>query len=166
MVGWGSSEVEHWTFNIHVRSPLLSFRGNIVHDECPTTFGLLLLLSFAFTISNVVSVARWRPHPVLGVVLRCRRRSKSTGTHSQYASWCVVHRSRRVARRCNPTHACCCGMVPRLSGTCLAGSTGHGTIPGSWMVGSLINYLFGHQRFDSATVCARGVGWPVSHPGG
>ena len=35
-----------------------------------------------FTISSFVSAASWRPHPLLGVVLRCRRRSKSTGTHS------------------------------------------------------------------------------------
>ena len=40
-----------------------------------------------------------------------------------------VHRSRRVARRCNPTHAYCCGMVPRLIGTGLAGSIGHGAGP-------------------------------------
>ena len=39
---------------------------------------------------------------MLDVVLRCRRRSKSTGTHSQHASLFGVHRSRRVARRCNP----------------------------------------------------------------
>ena len=35
------------------------------------------------------------------VVLRCHRRSKSTGTHSQHASLFGVHRSYRVAR---PTH--------------------------------------------------------------
>ena len=28
-----------------------------------------------------------------------------------------------------PTHACCCGMVPRSFGTCLAGSIGHGAGP-------------------------------------
>ncbi len=28
-----------------------------------------------------------------------------------------------------------------------------------------MTYL-GHQRFDSATVCARGFGWSVPHPGG
>ena len=82
----------------------------------PCVYTRLLLLSFAFTISSFFSAASWRPHPVLDVVLRCHRRSKSTGTHSQYASWFVVHRSRRVARRCNPTHSCCCGMVPRLFG--------------------------------------------------
>ena len=65
----------------------------------------------------------------VSLVLRCRRRSKSIGTHSQYASLFGVHRSRRVARRCNPTHACCCGMVRRPIGTCLAGSIGHGTGP-------------------------------------
>ena len=71
---------------------------------------------------------------MLCVVLRCHRRSKSTGTHSRHASLFGVHRSRRVARRCNPTHACCCGMVPRtrvprLMGTSLAGSIGHGAGP-------------------------------------
>ena len=85
---------------------------------------LLSLLSFAFTISNFFSAASGRPHPVLYVVLRCHRRSKSTGTHSQYAALFGVHRSRRVARRCNPTNACCCGMVPRLFGT-----LGHGAGP-------------------------------------
>ena len=49
--------------------------------------------------------------------------------YSQYASWFGVHRSRRVARRCNSTHACCCGIVPRLFGTCLAGSVGPGARP-------------------------------------
>ena len=56
-----------------------------------------------------------------------------------------------MARRCNPTHASCCGMVPPLIGTCLAGSIGHGAGPfqvagcllAGWMVGSLINDLFG-----------------------
>ena len=108
-----------------------------------------MLLSFAFMISNFVSAASSRPHPVQGIILKCRRRSKSTGTRSQYASLFGVHRSRRVARRCNPI--------------------GHGTgsTPGSWIVGSLINYLFWtYQRFDSATVCARGVGWSLPHPGG
>ena len=62
---------------------------------------------------------------MLGVILKCRRRSKSTGTRSQYASLFGVHRSRRVARQCNPTHAYCCGMV----GTDLAGSIGHGAGP-------------------------------------
>ena len=79
-----------------------------------------------FMISSFVSAASWMLHHVLDVVLRCHRRSKSTGTHSQHASLSGVHRSRRVARRCNPTHACCCGMVPRPFGTCLAGSIGHG----------------------------------------
>ena len=60
---------------------------------------LLLLLSFAFTISSDVSAASWRPHPVLDVVLRCHRRCKATGTHSRYASWFDVHRSRRVVQR-------------------------------------------------------------------
>ena len=80
-------------------------------------------------ISSFVSAASWRPHHVLCVVPRCHRRSKSTGTHSRHASLFGVHRSRRVARRCNPTHACCCGMVPRLIGTGLAGSIGHGAGP-------------------------------------
>ena len=30
---------------------------------------------------------------------------------------------------CNPTHACCCDMVPRPFGTCLAVSIGHGAGP-------------------------------------
>ena len=82
-----------------------------------------------FMISSFASAASWRPHHVLCVVLRCHRRSKSTGTHSRHASLFGVHRSRRVARRCNPSHACCCGMVPRLIGTGLAGSIGHGAGP-------------------------------------
>ena len=50
--------------------------------------------------------------------------SKHVNGHSftldGYASLFGVHRSRIVARRCNPTdHACCCGMVPRLIGTCI-----------------------------------------------
>ena len=90
----------------------------------------LLLLSFAFMISSFVSAASWRPHPVLShVVLRSHRRSKSTGTHSQYASWFVYHHSCKVATRCNPSHACCCGIVPHLFGTCLTGSFGHGSGP-------------------------------------
>ena len=108
------------------RSP--EYRSHTKYPQ-PFTVVHLLLLSLAFTISNFVSAARWRPHHVLGVVLRCRRRSKSTGTRSQYASLFGVHRSRRVARRCNPTHACCCGMVTRLIGTSLAGSIGHGAGP-------------------------------------
>ena len=77
---------------------------------------------------------------VLHVVLRCRRRSKSTGTHSQYASWFGVHRSRSVARRsCNPTHACCCehGRASvRNQFSRLHWPRGRSN-PGSWMVGSL-----------------------------
>ena len=69
-----------------------------------------------FMISSFVSAASWMLHPVLDVVLRCHRRSKSTGTHSQHASLFGVHRS-------------CCGMVPRPFGTCLAGSIGHGAGP-------------------------------------
>ena len=61
-----------------------------------------------FMISGFVSAASWRLPPVLDVVLRCHRWSKSTGTHSQHASLFGVHRSRRGARRCNSTHACCC----------------------------------------------------------
>ena len=110
----------------HVRPFLIKLFQNIL-STC--VFVGMLLLSFAFTISNIVSAANWRPHHVLGVVLRCHRRSKSTGTRSQYASLFGVDRSRRVARRCNPTHACCCGMVPHLIGTCLAGSIGHGAGP-------------------------------------
>ena len=51
-------------------------------------------------------------HHLLDVVLRCHRRSKSTGTHSQHASLFAVHHSRRVARRCYATYACCCGKDP------------------------------------------------------
>ena len=40
-----------------------------------------------------------------------------------------VHSSRRVARRCNPTDVCSCCMVPRLIGTYLACSIGHGAGP-------------------------------------
>ena len=36
-----------------------------------------------FMISSFVSAASWRLHPVLDVVLRCRRRRKSMGTQSQ-----------------------------------------------------------------------------------
>ncbi len=77
---------------------------------------------------------------------RCRSEmppSKHVNIHSQYASWFVVHRSRRVARGCNPTDACCCGIVPRLIGTCLAGSIGHGAGPSPVAGWTLINYLFG-----------------------
>ena len=77
-----------------------------------------------FMISRFVSASKWRLHPVLDIVLRWSSRSKSTGTHSQQASLLGGYRSRRVARRCNPTHACCCGMVPRPFGTCLASSIG------------------------------------------
>ena len=64
---------------------------------------------------------------MLGVVLRCRRRSKSTGTRSQYASMFGVHRSRRVARRCNPTHAYCCGMSDDVVLRCRRRSKSTGT---------------------------------------
>ena len=112
-----------------------------------------------FMISSFVSAASWRPHPVLDVVLRCHRRGKSTGTHSQCASLFVVHRSRRVARWCNLTHACCCGMLPRLFGTCLPSSIGH-------RGRSISRTYLGHRRFGSATMYVRGVGWSVPHPGG
>ena len=54
---------------------------------------------------------------------------QATGTRSQYASLFGIPHSRRLARRCNPTHACCCSMVLRLIGTCLAGSNGYGAGP-------------------------------------
>ena len=114
----------------------------------------LLLLSFAFTISKFASAASRRPHHVLGVILICRRRSKSPGTRSQYASLFGVHRSRRVARRCNHTHACCCGMVHGPASDRNRFSRHHWprgrSIPGSWMVGSLINDLFW-----TSTICHR-----------
>ena len=47
---------------------------------------VVVVVCFSFTISNFVSAASRRPHHVLGVILKCRRRSKSTGTRSQYAS--------------------------------------------------------------------------------
>ena len=82
---------------------------------------------------------------MIGVVMRCRRRSRSMGTCSQYASWLGVHRSRRVARRCNITHACVLRHGPasdRNLFSRLHWPRGR-SIPGSWMVGSLTNDLFG-----------------------
>ena len=75
---------------------------------------------------------------MLGVVLRCHRRSKSTGTHSQYyASWFVVHRSRRVARRCNRTHRNLFSRLHWPRGRSIIGRVCYG------MVGSIIKDLFG-----------------------
>ena len=88
-----------------------------------------MLLSFAFHDLKFCISSQLKAASCVCVVQRCHRRSKSTGTHSRHASLFGVHRSRRVARRCNPTHACCCGMVPRLIGTGLAGSIGHGAGP-------------------------------------
>ena len=59
----------------------------------------------------------------------CARCSTEMPPSKQCVSWFGVHRSRRVARRCNPTHACCCGVVPRLFGICLAGSISGGAGP-------------------------------------
>ena len=84
---------------------------------------VLLLLSFAFTISNFVSAASaW-----------CNSEmppSKQVNGHSFtiMPHW-LVSTAVAVARRYNPTHACCCDMVPRLFGTGLAGSIGHGAGP-------------------------------------
>ena len=95
---------------------------------------------------------------MLDVVLRCRRRSKSTGTRSHYASWLVVHRSRRVAGRCNPTHACCCDGPASVRNMFSRLHWPRGrSIPGSWMIGSLT--CLGRQRFGSANVCAKCIGW-------
>ena len=63
---------------------------------------VIVVVVVCFSRSKVL----FQQPPVLGLVLRCRRRSKSMGTHSQYASWFGFHRSRRGARRCNPTDAC------------------------------------------------------------
>ena len=82
---------------------------------------------------------------MLDVVLRRHHRSKSTGTRSQYASLFGVHRSHRVARRCNP-HSC---MLLRNGPASVRNlfSRLHWplgrSIPGSWMVGSLVKDLFG-----------------------
>ena len=124
-------------------SPNMGKSGFITNPDNSIWKLRLFLLSFAFTISNFVSAASWRPHRVPGVILKCCRRSKSTGTRSQYASLFSVHRSRIVARRCNPTHACCCGPASdRNLFSRLHWPWGR-SIPGSWMVGSLINDLFG-----------------------
>ena len=79
---------------------------------------IVVVVVTSFSRSKVL----FQQPPVLGVVLRCRRRSKSMGTHSQYASWFGVHRSRRGARRCNPTDACpyllhVISVVVRTNGT-------------------------------------------------
>ena len=131
----------------------------------------MLLLSFAFHDLNFCLSSQLKA----ASCARCSSEmppSKQVNGHSftikNYASLFGVYRSRRVARRCNPTQACCCGMVPRSFGTCLAGSIGHGAGPfpvagwwGPWSRTCLVRRWFG-----SATVCGRGLGWSGPHPGG
>ena len=99
---------------------LLDVRDRDDYELCHIVTGRLLLLSLAFhdlkfCLSNQLKAAS-------------SARCSSEMPPSKQVSLFGVHRSRRVARRCNPTHACCCGMVPRLFGTCLAGSSGHGQV--------------------------------------
>ena len=69
------------------------------------------------------------------------KQSQVASTRSPCVSWFGVHRTRRAAMRCNPTYACCCGMVPHLFEAFLAGSIDGDAgpfLPGIWMVGLAI----------------------------